>query len=68
MFEFAQSTFFSSICSDERTLVALLLNYAVEANPGGLLLFSAKNTDRIRDNAKSVLEPRVTPSQVRLFA
>jgi len=55
-------------CSDERTLAALLLNYAVEANPGGLLLFSARNSDRIRDNAKSVLEPHVTPSQVKLFA
>ena len=55
-------------CSDERTLAALLLNYAVEANPGGLLLFSARNSDRIRDNAKSVLEPHVTSSQVKLFA
>jgi aryl-alcohol dehydrogenase-like predicted oxidoreductase len=55
-------------CFDERTLVALLLNYAAEANPGGLLLFSARNAYRIRDNAKSVLEPCVTPSQVRLFA
>ncbi|MGC2281956.1 MAG: hypothetical protein WA603_18215, partial [Candidatus Acidiferrales bacterium] len=55
-------------CSDERTLAALLLKYAVEANPGGLVLFSARNTDRIRDNAKAVLEPHVTLSQVKLFA
>jgi D-threo-aldose 1-dehydrogenase len=55
-------------CSDERTLAALLLNYAAEANLGGLLLFSARNADRIRNNAKSVLEPHVTPSQVKLFA
>jgi D-threo-aldose 1-dehydrogenase len=55
-------------CSDERTLAALLLNYAVDANPNGLLLFSARNTDRIRDNAKSVLKPHVTTSQVKLFA
>jgi D-threo-aldose 1-dehydrogenase len=54
--------------SDEKTLVALLLNYAVEANRNGLLLFSARNSHRIRDNAKSVLEPHVTPSQVKLFA
>ena len=54
-------------CSDDRTLAALLLNYAVEANPSGVLLFSARNTDRIRDNAKSILERRVTPSQVKLF-
>ncbi len=55
-------------CSDERTLAALMLNYAVEANSSGLVLFSARNTDRVRDNAKSVLEPHVTPSQVKLFA
>ena len=55
-------------CSDERTLAALLLNYAVEANPSGILLFSARNTDRIKDNAKSVLERYVTPLQVKLFA
>ncbi len=55
-------------CCDETTLAALLLNYAVAANPSGMLLFSARNTDRIRDNAKSVLEPRVTPEQVGLFA
>jgi aryl-alcohol dehydrogenase-like predicted oxidoreductase len=55
-------------CSDERTLAALLLNYAVDANPNGLLLFSARNADRIRDNAKSVLKPHVTTSQVKLFA
>jgi hypothetical protein len=40
----------------------------VEANPGGLLLFSARNADRIRNNAKSVPEPHVTPAQVKLFA
>jgi aryl-alcohol dehydrogenase-like predicted oxidoreductase len=55
-------------CSAERTLAALLLNYAVDANPTGMLLFSARNTNRIRDNAKSVLERSVTPTQVKLFA
>jgi D-threo-aldose 1-dehydrogenase len=55
-------------CSDERTLAALLLNYAVEANPSGIILFSARNTERIRNNAKSVLERCVTPPQVKLFA
>ncbi len=55
-------------CSDERTLAALLLNYAVDANPSGMLLFSTRDTHRITNNAKSVLERRVTHSQVSLFA
>jgi D-threo-aldose 1-dehydrogenase len=55
-------------CSDERALAALLLNYAVIANPSGLLLFSTRNIDRVSDDAKAVLNPRVTPSQVKLFA
>lgn len=55
-------------CADEETLAGLLLNYATRANPGGLVLFSARSTDRIRLNAKSVLEPQITPSQVKLFA
>lgn len=55
-------------CSDENTLAALLLVYAKEANPGGLVLFSARSSDRIRSNAKSVFESQITPSQVQLFA
>ena len=55
-------------CSDERTLAALLLNFSVDANPNGLLLFSARSPDRIKDNTKAVLNPHVTPSQVKSFA
>jgi D-threo-aldose 1-dehydrogenase len=55
-------------CSDAKTLAALLLNYAVGANVGGLVLFSARSTERITSNAKSVLEPRVTLGQVKLFS
>jgi aryl-alcohol dehydrogenase-like predicted oxidoreductase len=55
-------------CSDARTLAALLLNFAVEANPNGLLLFSARSEDRIKDNTTAVLNPRVTPLQVASFA
>jgi aryl-alcohol dehydrogenase-like predicted oxidoreductase len=55
-------------CADERILAALLLNYVIDANPKGMVLFSARNTARIRHNAKSVLERRVTPTQVNLFA
>jgi aryl-alcohol dehydrogenase-like predicted oxidoreductase len=55
-------------CSEEKTLPALLLRYAVEANPGGLVLFSARNATRVRQNARAVLEPGVTYAQVKLFA
>jgi D-threo-aldose 1-dehydrogenase len=55
-------------CSDQRTLAALLLNFSIDANPNGLLLFSARSADRIKDNAKAVLHPHVTPLQVRSFA
>ena len=55
-------------CSEENTLVELPLNYPVEANPGGLVLFSARSAERIRQNAKAVLEPHVTREQVKRFA
>ncbi len=55
-------------CSDERTLAALLLNFSVDANPNGLLLFSARSPDRIKDNTKAVLNRHVTPLQVKSFA
>jgi hypothetical protein len=55
-------------CRDENSLVALLLIYSVEANPGGLVLFSARSTDRVRHNAKAVFDPKIAPSQARLFA
>jgi D-threo-aldose 1-dehydrogenase len=55
-------------CSEERTLAALLLNFSVAANPHGRVLFSARSADRIKDNVKAVLSPRVTPSQVKSFA
>jgi aryl-alcohol dehydrogenase-like predicted oxidoreductase len=55
-------------CSDENSLVALSLIYSAEANPGGLVLFSARSTDRIRQNAKAVFDPKITLSQVKLFA
>lgn len=55
-------------CADERTLAALLLNYAVKANPDGLVLFSARSFDRIQHNVKSVMEPQLTPSQIETFA
>ena len=55
-------------CSDERTLAALLLNFSVDANPNGLLLFSARSPDRIKDNTRAVLNPHVTPLQVKSFA
>ena len=55
-------------CSDENSLVALSLIYSAEANPDGLVLFSARSTERIRQNAKAVFDRKITPSQVKLFA
>ena len=54
-------------CSQEDTISALLLNYAVEANPHGLVLFSSMKSVRVTKNAKAVLEPVFSPTQVALF-
>jgi aryl-alcohol dehydrogenase-like predicted oxidoreductase len=55
-------------CSDASVISALMLNYAVEANPNGLVLFSSTDSARTTKNAKSVLEPTVSLEQVRRFA
>ncbi len=55
-------------CSSESIISALMLNYAVEANPNGLVLFSSTDPVRTTKNAKSVLEPSVSLAQLTLFA
>jgi len=55
-------------CSSESIISALMLNYAVEANPNGLVLFSSTDSVRTTKNAKSVLEPGISLAQVTLFA
>jgi D-threo-aldose 1-dehydrogenase len=52
---------------DEDTLSALMLKYAADANPGGLVLFSSRDPARVRGNVKAVLEPDFSPAQIALF-
>jgi len=61
------STMLNVDCSGEDTLSALMLNYAAQANPNGLLLFSSKSASRVKKNVGAVLEPGVSPAQVALF-
>jgi aryl-alcohol dehydrogenase-like predicted oxidoreductase len=53
---------------DEDTLSALMLNYAADANPGGLVLFSSRDPLRVSRNVKAVLESDFSPAQIAMFA
>ena len=55
-------------CSDDETLSALMLNYAVRANRSGLVLFSSKKEDRIKKNVRAVADARFSVAQIDLFA
>src|SRR6267378_8086766 len=52
---------------DENTLSALLLNYAADANPKGLVLFSSRDPVRVSRNVKAVLELDFSPAQIAMF-
>jgi D-threo-aldose 1-dehydrogenase len=54
-------------CSKDETISALMLNYSVQADPNGLVLFSSKDASRVSRNVKAVLEPELSPAQVELF-
>ena len=54
-------------CSKDETISALMLNYSVQANPNGLVLFSSKDASRVSRNVRAVLEPELSPAQVELF-
>jgi D-threo-aldose 1-dehydrogenase len=54
-------------CSKDETISALMLNYAVQANPNGLVLFSSADPSRVNTNARAVLAPDISPAQVALF-
>jgi D-threo-aldose 1-dehydrogenase len=54
-------------CSQEDTISSLLLNYAVEANPHGLVIFSSMKPTRVTKNVKAVLESSFSAEQVALF-
>jgi len=52
---------------DENTLSALMLNYAADANPKGLVLFSSRDPVRVSRNVKAVLESDFSPAQIAMF-
>jgi len=52
---------------DEDTLSALMLNYAADANPTGLVLFSSRDPARVRRNVMAVLKPDFSPAQIARF-
>ncbi len=52
---------------DEHTLSALMLNYAADANPKGLVLFSSRDPARVSRNVKAVLESDFSPTQIAIF-
>jgi D-threo-aldose 1-dehydrogenase len=54
-------------CSKDETISALMLNYSVQADPNGLVLFSSKDASRVNRNVRAVLEPEFSPAQVELF-
>jgi aryl-alcohol dehydrogenase-like predicted oxidoreductase len=54
-------------CSRDETISALMLNYAAQMNPNGLVLFSSRNASRVNRNVRAVLEPDISPAQIELF-
>lgn len=55
-------------CADRNVVVALMLNYAVRANAGGLVLFSSRSKERVRENARIVRDSPFTDEQLGLLA
>jgi D-threo-aldose 1-dehydrogenase len=54
-------------CSKNETISALMLNYAVQVNRNGLVLFSSRNETRVNGDVRAVLEPDLSPAQIELF-
>jgi aryl-alcohol dehydrogenase-like predicted oxidoreductase len=52
---------------DGDMLSALMLDYAADANPKGMVLFSSRDPARVRKNVKAVLEPGFSPGQIAVF-
>ena len=55
-------------CTDRAVVGSLLLNYAVQANAGGTVLFSSRSESRIQSNARAVADAPFSADQLRLFA
>jgi D-threo-aldose 1-dehydrogenase len=54
-------------CSRDEAISGLMLNYAVRANPDGLVLFSSRDASRTKQNIRAVLEPKASSAQIELF-
>lgn len=52
---------------DGGTLSSLMLKYAVNANPKGLVLFSSRNPAKVTANVRAISESRFTGDQVIVF-
>ncbi len=61
------STILGVDCSRDEIISALMLNYAVQVNPNGLVLFSSRDSSRVKRNIKAVLQPDISPAQVESF-
>jgi aryl-alcohol dehydrogenase-like predicted oxidoreductase len=55
-------------CSDAETLAALVLNFAVAANPRGIVLFASKSVERTAKNIQSVFKSQFSSEQLDVFA
>ena len=54
--------------TDPEVIVALLLNYAVRSNAGGVVLFSSTNPRHLEANVREIGEQRFDDAQLRYFA
>jgi aryl-alcohol dehydrogenase-like predicted oxidoreductase len=54
-------------CSKDETLSTLMLNFAIQANPNGLVLFSSRDAQRVEHDIRGVLESDISAAQVSLF-
>jgi len=52
---------------DSDTLSALMLQYALHANPRGVVLFSSTHRDTIKKNARVAFDGKINPSQIQKF-
>ncbi len=50
--------------ADDIQLSAILLRLAAETNPNGVLLFSSEQPERIKANARAILDPKYDPAQL----
>ena len=55
-------------CTDRAVVGSLMLNYAVHANVGGVVLFSSRSESRIRSNVRAVEDSPFSAEQLCLFA